>query len=150
MKAIRSLFEQRIRGIRLVDAVGVGLALAMIFWVLLSKVREGDDIRRMNDLDAQIAEQQQAVDTLKIRVAGLERPARLEALATQYLNMKPVESSHEADLDSIGEISHATSQAVPVAAASSSSSSSPAADLITVAPQTTPQTTPQATPEIAR
>ncbi len=136
MKAIRSLFEQRIRGIRLVDAVGVGIVLAMIFWVLLSKVREGDDIRRMNDLDGQIAEQQQAVDTLKIRVAGLERPARLEALATQYLNMKPVESSHEADLDSIGEISHATSQAVPVAAtAASASASASAPDLITVAPE---------------
>lgn len=116
MKAFLNLFEQRVRGIRIIELVGIGLALGMIFWVLLSKARESEDVKRMNDLDAQITEEQQSVDALKIKVAGLERPARLEGLAVQYLGMKPVEAAHEADLDSIAEISRTTSLAVPNAA----------------------------------
>ncbi len=142
MKAFLHLFEQRVRGIRLIELVGILLALAMIFWVCLSKAREGEDIKRMGDLDAQIAEQQEAVDALKIKVASLERPSRLEALATQYLGMKPVEPNHEADLDTMGEISKATSLpvATPVTAAAASSSASTDELISTVkaAPETHP------------
>ncbi|WP_443749586.1 cell division protein FtsL [Asticcacaulis solisilvae] len=116
MRAITALFEQRVRGFRLIELIGLGLALAMIFWVCLSKAREGEDIKHMNQLDQQIADESTAVDALKIRVAQLERPSRLEALAKSYLNMKPVEAAHEAQIDSLSEISHTTSR--PVAAAS--------------------------------
>lgn len=116
MRAITALFEQRVRGVRLIDLIGLGLALAMIFWVCLSKAREGEDIKRMSTLDQQIAEESTAVDALKIRVAQLERPSRLEQLAKAYLNMKPVEAAHEAQIDSLSEISHTTSRPVAVAA----------------------------------
>ncbi|ESQ93539.1 septum formation inhibitor MinC [Asticcacaulis sp. AC460] len=112
MNAVLRLFEQRVRGIRLIELVGVALALGMIFWVCLSKAREGEDIRRMNELDAQIATEEGAVQTLKIKVAQLEKPSRLEALAKQYLGMQPVSAAHEADIDSLGEISRATSRPV--------------------------------------
>ncbi|ESQ76033.1 hypothetical protein [Asticcacaulis sp. AC402] len=112
MNAVLRLFEQRVRGIRLIELVGILLALAMIFWVCLSKAREGEDIRRMNELDAQIAAEQGAVQTLKIKVAQLEKPSRLEALARQYLGMQPVTAAHEADIDSLGDISRATSRPV--------------------------------------
>ncbi len=115
MRAITALFEQRVRGVRLIDLIGLGLALAMIFWVCLSKAREGEDIKRMSTLDQQIAEESTAVDALKIRVAHLEQPSRLEQLAKAYLNMKPVEAAHEAQIDSLSEISHTTSRPVPVA-----------------------------------
>ncbi len=110
MKAFLNLFEQRVRGIRLIELIGLALALGMIFWVCLSKAREGEDIKRMNTLDEQIADETQAVSTLKIKVAQLERPARLEALATAYLGMKPVEPTHEAHIDSLSEISRTTSR----------------------------------------
>ncbi len=138
MRPFLNLFEQRVRGIRLIELVGIAVALAMIFWVCLSKAREGEDIKRMNDLDSQIAEQQDAVAALKIRVANLERPSRLEALAVQYLGMKPVEAAHEADLDSIGEISRTTSAAVAIPATTAVASSSASADdLIQAAPAQT-------------
>jgi len=117
MRAITALFEQRVRGFRLIELIGLGLALAMIFLVCLSKAREGEDIKHMNQLDQQIADESAAVDALKIRVAQLERPSRLEALAKAYLNMKPVEAAHEAQIDSLSEISHTTSRPVAVAAA---------------------------------
>jgi len=128
MRAITSLFEQRVRGVRLIDLIGLGLALAMIFWVCLSKAREGEDIKRMSQLDQQIAEEATAVDALKIRVAQLERPSRLEALAKSYLNMKPVEAAHEAQIDSLSEISHTTSR--PVAAAAPVAAPAPTDPLI--------------------
>jgi len=129
MNAIIRLFEQRVRGIRLIELVGLVLALAMIFWVCLSKAREGEDIKHMNDLDQQIAEQQQAVDGLKVKVASLERPARLEALAKAYLGMTPVSPTHEAQLDTLGEISKTTSRpvqsAVPIVVAPAATVSPP-------------------------
>lgn len=117
MNAIIRLFEQRVRGIRLIELIGIVLALGMIFWVCLSKAREGEDVRRMSQLDAQIAAEKDAVQSLKIKVAQLERPSRLEALAKQYLGMQPVSAAHEARLDSLGEISHATSKPMTGAAA---------------------------------
>jgi len=97
----------------------------MIFWVCLSKAREGEDIRRMNTLDQQIADEKQTVDGLKVQVAKLERPSRLEALAKTYLGMKPVDPDHEADLDNISELSHATSR--PVVAPAPEAPAAPAA-----------------------
>jgi hypothetical protein len=119
MNGFMRLFEQRVRGIRLIELVGVVLVFAMIFWVCVSKAREGEDIRRISDLDRQIADEQEVVSTLKIKVAQLERPGRLEQLAVTYLGMKPVEPNHEARLESLSEISRATSRPVapPVQAA---------------------------------
>ncbi len=114
----------------------------MIFWVCLSKAREGEDIKHMNDLDLQIAEQQQAVGTLKIKVAQLERPQRLEALAVTYLGMKPVEPTHEASLENLSEISHTTSRPVLTAAPAATNSPTQVPDLITTVPQQSAATPP--------
>jgi len=114
MQPFIRIFEQRVRGVRLIEAVGILLAVGMIFWVCLSKAREDGDVKQLTDLDSQITEQQSQVDALKVRVAELERPARLEQLAVAYLGMKPVSPTHEAHIDSLAEISQQTSK--PVAA----------------------------------
>jgi cell division protein FtsL len=114
MQPLIRIFERRVRGVRLIEAVGILLAVGMIFWVCLSKAREDGDVKQLTDLDSQIAEQQSQVDALKVRVAELERPARLEQLAVAYLGMKPVSPNHEAHIDSLAEISQQTSK--PVAA----------------------------------
>lgn len=146
MRPFLNLFEQRVRGIRLIELVGIAVALAMIFWVCLSKAREGEDIKRMNDLDSQISEQQDAVAALRIRVANLERPSRLEALAVEYLGMKPVSSAHEADIESIGEISRTTSKAMaPAPVVQAAESSATSVDLIQTVPG---QPAPAATVEV--
>lgn len=126
MNVISALFDKRVRGIRLIELIGLTLALAMIFWVCLSKAREGEDIRRMNQLDQQIADEKTAVGGLQVEVAKLERPERLEALATQYLGMKPVSPTHEAGLDNLAEISHTTSR--PVAGQPSPAAPAPVAE----------------------
>ncbi|MBP2157637.1 MULTISPECIES: septum formation inhibitor MinC [Asticcacaulis] len=148
MKAFLSLFEQRIRGVRLIEIIGLVLALGMIFWVCLSKAREGEDIKRLAKLDAQIAEESKTVQDLRVKVAELERPARLEALATTYLGMKPVASSHETQLEALGDISRATSR--PVAAAASPetpASASSTDDLISKAESKAAQPVPVSLPK---
>ncbi len=135
MNGFLRLFEQRIRGIRLIELIGLVLVFGMIFWVCLSKAREGEDIKHMSDLDRQIAEQQEAVGTLKIKVAQLERPQRLEALAVTYLGMKPVEPTHEASLENLSEISRTTSRPVLTTAPAASNTPTQVPDLITTVPQ---------------
>ena len=146
MNGLMRLFEQRVRGIRLIELVGLVLVFGLIFWVCVSKAREGEDVRRMNDLDRQIAAEQEAVDGLKIQVAQLERPGRLEQLAIEYLGMKPTDPNHEARLESLGEISRAGSQPIstvstiaPAPPRPVTAPANPADDLIAVAPRQAPE-----------
>ena len=144
MQSFLRIFEQRVRGVRLIEAVGILLAVGMIFWVCLSKAREDGDVKRLNDLDSQISEQQSQVDALKVKVAELERPSRLEQLAVAYLGMKPVSPTHEAHIDSLAEISQQTSKPVAASAIVIPASVAPAAqaapanDLISTQPGTAP------------
>lgn len=131
MSGFLRLFERRVRGVRLIELIGLVLVFGMIFWVCLSKAREGDDIRRMNDLDQQIADEQTAVNALRIKVSQLERPERLEYLATELLDMKPVDPAHETDISGISQISRTTSRAPLVAPAPSPPTAPPADNLIT-------------------
>ena len=152
MNGLMRLFEQRIRGIRLIELVGLVLVFGLIFWVCVSKAKEGEDIRRMNDLDRQIAIEQEAVNGLKIKVAQLERPGRLEQMAIDYLGMKPTDPNHEARLESLAEISRATSRpmspasTIAPAPAAQAPVAAPADDLITVAPA---RKAPEVAPKIA-
>jgi cell division protein FtsL len=141
MQPFLRIFEQRVRGVRLIEAVGILLAVGMIFWVCLSKAREDGDVKRLNDLDSQISDQQSQVDALKVKVAELERPSRLEQLAVSYLGMKPVSPTHEAHIDSLAEISQQTSKPVATNAVVIPAAVTPAApaagnDLISTQPGT--------------
>ncbi|ESQ79803.1 hypothetical protein [Asticcacaulis sp. YBE204] len=110
MNKLMRLFDRRVRGFRLVEAIGLALALGMIFWVCLSKVKEGQEVARLNDINKNIAAQEEAIKSLKVKVAALEQPARIEALAKAYLGMKPGSPEREAKLDNLVEISRSVSR----------------------------------------
>ena len=137
MSSFLRLFERRVRGVRLIELIGLVLVFGMIFWVCLSKAREGDDIRRMNDLDQQIADEQTTVNALRIKVSQLERPERLETLATGLLDMKPVDPAHETDISGISQISRTTSRAPALTPAPPAPPSPPSDNLITAGAATT-------------
>lgn len=103
----QNLFERRWRGMRLIEAMGLGLALCLIFWICLTKVREGEDVKRLKLLDQRIAQEQAEVDRLSLSVSFLEQPRRLEFLARDVLGMQAVRPDHEADMATLSEISHA-------------------------------------------
>jgi len=105
LSALNGFFERRYRGARLIDIFGICLAVLMMFWLCLSKVREGEDVKRLNELNDQIADEQAQVDHLKVKVSHLESPERLEALATNVLKMGTIKPDHEAQIDSLPELS---------------------------------------------
>lgn len=105
MSGLLNVFEQRVRGVRLVELVGIVLCLAMMFGLGWIKMREDADVKRLEALKREIAAETDQVQTLRAAVAHLEQPKRIEALASVYLGMKPVDSRHEANLDSLVEIS---------------------------------------------
>jgi hypothetical protein len=99
------MFERRFWGARLIEIIGLALALVMIVWICLSKVREGEDVKRLKALNVQISEKSAEVNQLKVAVSSLERPGRLEALAHQVLGMASVPPARERDLAALNEIS---------------------------------------------
>lgn len=105
MNRFLNMFSRRVRGVRLVEVIGLVLAAGMMMWVGFSKVREGESVRYLNSLNTEIAAEEAAIKALQVRVAHLERPARIEALATQYLGMTPVNPEREARLENLPEIS---------------------------------------------
>lgn len=106
------LFEQRIRGFRLIEVIGFGLAVVLFMWVTVSKALVRDDVQRLEDIKEEITVEQEAVNSLRVKVAALERPSRLEALAKSTLGLKPVEPERETDLDALPQISKSPKKAV--------------------------------------
>jgi cell division protein FtsL len=109
MSILSRLFEQRIRGFRLIEVVGVVLAVSVFMWVTVSKALVRDDISRLNAVNEQIEAELKTVSALRVHVAALEAPKRLEALAKQQLGMGPADPMQEASLDSLAQLSR-TSQ----------------------------------------
>jgi len=137
MSGMARLFNRRIRGVRVVELIGVVLAVGMMMWVGFSKVREGESVRRLNNLNTQIALEEAAIKELQVRVAHLERPARIEALATQ-LGMLPVKPEREAHLENLPEISKSLSAPDKAARAASRPAASAPASVSQPASATAP------------
>jgi hypothetical protein len=133
---MKTLFEQRYRGLRLIELVGILLALVLMFWLSISKVREGEDIKRMNQLSEKIAQEQSVIHDLKVTVTHLERPRRLEALASKVLNMKTMTLDNEASLDQIVEISGHAPRAAPQVSPSSTDAEKSRFDNLVLPPHT--------------
>lgn len=92
MSGILGIFEQRVRGVRLVELIGLVLCLGMMFGLGWIKMKEDADVKRLEALKREIAAETEQVKVLRAAVAHLEQPKRIEALASTYLGMKPVDS----------------------------------------------------------
>ena len=59
--------------------------------------REGD----LKRVEAQITEQQRAIDVLKAEWTHLSQPGKVQAMATRYLNLQPMKATQIAYLNDI-------------------------------------------------
>ncbi len=59
--------------------------------------REGD----LKRVEAQITEQQRAIDVLKAEWTHLSQPGKVQAMATRYLNLQPMKATQIAYLNEI-------------------------------------------------
>lgn len=80
-RALRRVFDWKVRGVRWVEIIGLMLVAAMIFSVYLAKAAAASESARIASLERQITQNGQRVRLLRAEVARLEQPGRLEALS---------------------------------------------------------------------
>jgi len=123
-----NLFDQRVRGFRVVELGGLGVLLALVLAVYLSKAGAGGERADIDHVRQQIADEQTRIKLLQAEVASLEQPERLEALSSQYLGLQPIAAKHEVQPDALPDLAliQRVSKAAPPPAAPKSAVSSPA------------------------
>ena len=80
---LQRLFDWKIRGVRWVEIIGVGLVAVMIVSVYAAKAAAARESSRIAQLEQEISANNQRVRLLRAEVARLEQPARLESLSRQ-------------------------------------------------------------------
>ena len=99
-----SLIDRKIRGFRLIDLVALGVLIAVILGVYLAKTIAGRERAEIASVEKQIDAEKARIRLLQAEVAHLEQPARIEALASNYLGMAPIEAKHETTPEDLGAI----------------------------------------------
>ena len=102
-RALKRVFDWKVRGIRWIEIIGVVLVAAMIFSVYLAKAAAASEGARIASLERQITQNGQRVRLLRAEVARLERPARLEALS-RGAGLAPVDVHRRAAEASLPEL----------------------------------------------
>jgi len=120
IRPLRSLFQTRFRGFRIIDLSAFGCLAVLVLSVYAFKANQGGENARMEDVDDQIASEQRQIRVLDAELAHLEKPERLERLSVQYLGLGPTSAKHETSADSLIDISRQaeTAKAVRKPAAS--------------------------------
>ncbi len=102
----RSLFERRVRGVRVVEAAGFASLVVLVLGVYFAKAGAGAEGAQIADTTRQIATEEQRVRLLRAELSRLEAPERLERLSTQYLGMAPATPKQEAVPDALANLAH--------------------------------------------
>ena len=101
---LAGLFDQRVRGFRIVELGGLGVLLALVLAVYLSKTGAGGERADIDHVQQQIQDEQTRIRLLQAEVANLEQPERLETLSSQYLGLQPVTAKREVQPDALPDI----------------------------------------------
>lgn len=104
MSPIARLFDQRVRGFRVVEVAALACLVLLILWVYLTKAQAGDERARIASIEREIAVEQQKLRMLKAESAHLEQPTRIERLSEAYLGLEPVPAKREATPQTLPEI----------------------------------------------
>ena len=110
------LFEQRVRGFRVIEIVAFLCLVLLVFGVYFSKAHAGRETSEITDVDQQITETQRRVRLLDAEVAHLESPARIEQLSQQYLGLVPISAKHETPDTDLMEIARQAAEPAPTPA----------------------------------
>lgn len=101
---LSGLFDRRVRGFRVVEVGALAVLIALALAVYLSKTGAGGERADIDRTQQQIDDEQTRIRLLRAEVANLERPERLEALASQYLGMQPISIKHEIQPDALPDL----------------------------------------------
>jgi hypothetical protein len=107
-----SLLTKRIRGVRVLDMIALGLLISLILSVYLAKTIAGRERTEIASVERQISAEHERIRLLQAEVSHLERPGRIEQLSVGYLGLGPVSAKQETTPEALAEVVH-----VPVAKA---------------------------------
>jgi hypothetical protein len=130
--ALQRLFDWKVRGVRWIEIIGVGLVAVMIVSVYAAKAGAARESSRIAQLEQDIRENGQRVRLLRAEVARLEQPARLETLSRQ-IGLGPVDVHRQAKETQLPQLKAAP----PAVAPSTPEAASPAAPAVQAAPAET-------------
>lgn len=136
-----ALMDRRVRGVRVVEIGAVLILLVLILLVYLAKTHAGGERAAIDQVQAQIDDEQDRIRLLKAEVASLEQPERLQTLAGRYLDLQPIPAKHEVGPESLADIAHpqpAASAKPPVSAQPAAAQADAAGDEATAAPDDDP------------
>jgi cell division protein FtsL len=101
---LAGLFDQRVRGFRIVELGGLGVLLVLVLAVYLAKTGAGGERANIDHVQQQIEDEQTRIRLLQAEVANLEQPERLEALSSHYLDLQPITAKREVQPDALPDI----------------------------------------------
>ncbi len=102
--SLRSFFERRVRGVRLIELWAGGLTLALALGVYLAKTTAGDEGADIARTQSHIVKEQRQIRLLRAEVAFLEQPERLQRLSSAYLGLEPMAGKRETPVENLQEI----------------------------------------------
>jgi cell division protein FtsL len=99
-----SLLTKRIRGVRVLDMVALGLLISLILSVYLAKTIAGRERTEIASVERQIGAEHERIRLLQAEVSHLERPARIEELSVSYLGLGPINAKHETTVEALADV----------------------------------------------
>lgn len=123
---LQRLFDWKVRGVRWIEIIGVGLVAVMVVSVYAAKAAAARESSRIAELERDIRENGQRVRLLRAEVARLEQPARLEGLSRQA-GLAPTDVHRQAKEDQLPQLKPSTA---PQASGAAQASTQPAAPVV--------------------
>ena len=87
--------------IRTLNAIAFVVAAALAVALYIAKAEARSSEERLEDIQAQLAEERRQINVLNVEIAHLEDPERLRALARRYLGFEPLDPSREVELSDL-------------------------------------------------
>jgi cell division protein FtsL len=87
--------------IRTLNAIAFVVAAALAVALYIAKTEAKGSQERLEEIQAQLAEERRQINVLNVEIAHLEDPERLRALARRYLGFEPLDPSREVELSDL-------------------------------------------------
>lgn len=87
--------------IRTLNAIAFVVAAALAVALYIAKAEAKSSQERLEDIQAQLAEERRQINVLNVEIAHLEDPERLRHLARRYLGFEPLDPEREVDLNDL-------------------------------------------------
>jgi cell division protein FtsL len=84
---------------RILNVLGLVVLVALVVGTYVAKTDAKADRRRAAELEAQIADEQEAIRVMRNEIGYLESPERLRALAGEKLGLEPIDPLRVVTMD---------------------------------------------------